>query len=93
MANPILITGAAGRVGVVGRTVTELLLKQGKAVRAMVRNEDQRAQALRRLGECHFRSESINSHFPHISSTRPKKMRISIEIWVFYLAKFKYSGR
>ena len=38
MANPILVTGAAGRVGAVGRTVTELLLKQGKAVRAMVRN-------------------------------------------------------
>jgi nucleoside-diphosphate-sugar epimerase len=48
MANPILVTGAAGRVGAVGRTVTELLLKQGKAVRAMVRNEDERAQALRR---------------------------------------------
>ena len=27
MGNPILITGAAGRVGAVGRTVTELLLK------------------------------------------------------------------
>ena len=40
MANPILVTGAAGRVGAVGRTVTELLLKQGKAVRAMVRHED-----------------------------------------------------
>ena len=50
MANPILVTGAAGRVGAVGRTVTELLLKQGKAVRAMVRNEDQRAQALRDMG-------------------------------------------
>jgi nucleoside-diphosphate-sugar epimerase len=36
MANPILVTGAAGRVGAVGRTVTELLLKQGKSVRAMV---------------------------------------------------------
>jgi len=50
MANPILVTGAAGRVGGVGRTVTELLLKQGKAARAMVRNEDERAQALRDLG-------------------------------------------
>jgi uncharacterized protein YbjT (DUF2867 family) len=50
MKNPILITGAAGRVGAVGRTVTELLLKQGKAVRAMVRNEDERAQALRDMG-------------------------------------------
>jgi len=50
MANPILVTGAAGRVGGVGRTVTELLLKQGKAVRAMVRNEDERARALRDMG-------------------------------------------
>jgi len=50
MANPILVTGAAGRLGGVGRTVTELLLKQGTAVRAMVRNEDDRAQALRDLG-------------------------------------------
>jgi uncharacterized protein YbjT (DUF2867 family) len=50
MANLILVTGAAGRVGGVGRTVTKLLLKQGKAVRAMVRNEDERAQALRDMG-------------------------------------------
>ncbi|HXF41185.1 MAG TPA: NAD(P)H-binding protein [Blastocatellia bacterium] len=50
MAKPILVTGAAGRVGAVGRTVTELLLKQGKAVRAMVRTEDERAQALRDMG-------------------------------------------
>jgi uncharacterized protein YbjT (DUF2867 family) len=50
MDTSILVTGAAGRVGGVGRTVTELLLKQGKPVRAMVRKEDERAQALRDLG-------------------------------------------
>src|SRR4026208_1357961 len=50
MTNPILVTGAAGRVGGIGRTVTELLLKEGKAVRAMVRNEDERAQVLRDMG-------------------------------------------
>ncbi|MEX2170046.1 MAG: NAD(P)H-binding protein [Pirellulales bacterium] len=50
MAKPILVTGAAGRVGGIGRTVTELLLKQGKAVRAMVRTEDERARALRDMG-------------------------------------------
>lgn len=33
-----------------GATVAELLLKQGKAVRAMVRIEDDRAQALRDMG-------------------------------------------
>src|SRR4030095_11697125 len=47
MENPILVTGAAGRVGAVGRTVTELLLKQSKAVRAMVRNEEEQAQGVR----------------------------------------------
>ena len=50
MTKPILVTGAAGRVGAVGRTITELLLKQGKTVRAMVRSEDKRAQALRDMG-------------------------------------------
>src|SRR4029453_8999026 len=50
MANPILVTGAAGRVGAGGRNGTELLLKQGKAGRAMGRTEDERAQALRDLG-------------------------------------------
>lgn len=50
MPKPILVTGAAGRVGAVGRTVTELLLTQGHAVRAMVRHEDDRAQALRAMG-------------------------------------------
>src|SRR5215217_490284 len=50
MADPILVTGAAGRVGGVGRTIAELLLKQGRAVRAMVRSEDERARALRDMG-------------------------------------------
>jgi uncharacterized protein YbjT (DUF2867 family) len=50
MTNPILVTGAAGRVGGVCRTVTELLLKQGKVVRAMVRSDDERAQVLRDMG-------------------------------------------
>jgi uncharacterized protein YbjT (DUF2867 family) len=50
LANPILVTGAAGRVGAVGRTVTEMLLKRDKAVRALVRTEDDRAQALRTMG-------------------------------------------
>jgi nucleoside-diphosphate-sugar epimerase len=44
MANPILVTGAAGRVGAVGRTVTELLLKQGKAVRAMASDKARTSQ-------------------------------------------------
>src|SRR5215510_2477220 len=47
---PILVTGAAGQLGAVGRTVTGLLLERGLAVRAMVRREDERAAALRNAG-------------------------------------------
>src|SRR5688572_8146512 len=46
----ILVTGAAGRLGAVGRTVAELLLDRGFPVRAMVRREDDRAAALRAAG-------------------------------------------
>jgi NAD(P)H dehydrogenase (quinone) len=46
----ILVTGAAGQLGAVGRTVTSLLLERGLPVRAMVRREDDRAAALRAAG-------------------------------------------
>ena len=46
----ILVTGAAGTFGAVGRTVTSLLLERGLPVRAMVRREDERAAALRAAG-------------------------------------------
>src|SRR5258705_503288 len=48
--NPILVTGAAGVVGGIGRILTESLLARGHRVRAWVRREDKRAEALRRLG-------------------------------------------
>jgi NAD(P)H dehydrogenase (quinone) len=48
--NPILVTGAAGQLGAVGRTVVELFLERGASVRAMVRREDDRAAALRAAG-------------------------------------------
>jgi NAD(P)H dehydrogenase (quinone) len=46
----ILVTGAAGQLGAVGRTVTGLLLDRGLPVRAMVRREDDRAVGLRAAG-------------------------------------------
>ncbi|MPW22835.1 SDR family NAD(P)-dependent oxidoreductase [Paraburkholderia sp. CNPSo 3157] len=49
-ARPILVTGAAGAVGGIGRSLTEMLLAKGHKVRAMVRREDKRAEDLRRLG-------------------------------------------
>lgn len=46
MTHPILVTGAAGRVGGVGGLVVEALQRRGLPVRAMVRREDERAEAL-----------------------------------------------
>src|SRR4051812_23432752 len=48
--DPILVTGAAGQLGAVGRTVTGLLLDRGLPVRALVRREDNRAATLRAAG-------------------------------------------
>lgn len=47
---PILVTGAAGQLGAVARTVTSLLLDRGLPVCAMVRREDDRSAALRAAG-------------------------------------------
>jgi NAD(P)H dehydrogenase (quinone) len=48
--NPILVTGAAGKVGAVGRTVVELLRQHNLPVRALVRRHDERADALSATG-------------------------------------------
>ncbi|HUO40959.1 MAG TPA: NAD(P)H-binding protein [Mycobacterium sp.] len=45
-----LITGAAGAVSGVSRTVVELLLENGEQVRGMVHRDDVRADRLRELG-------------------------------------------
>ena len=48
--SPILVTGAAGAIGAIGRNLAAMLLAKGHKVRALVRREDERAAALRRLG-------------------------------------------
>ena len=48
--SPILVTGAAGAVGAIGRNLTAMLLAKGHKVRALVRREDERAGGLRRRG-------------------------------------------
>ncbi|MFD8723048.1 NAD(P)H-binding protein [Streptomyces sp. NPDC059629] len=47
---PVLVTGAAGSVGAVGRTVVQGLRRRGLPVRALVHRDDDRAQALRATG-------------------------------------------
>ncbi len=48
--SPILVTGAAGEIGAIGRHLTAMLLAKGHKVRALVRREDERSEGLRRLG-------------------------------------------
>jgi uncharacterized protein YbjT (DUF2867 family) len=48
--SPILVTGAAGDIGAIGRNLTAMLLDKGHQVRALVRREDERAEVLRQLG-------------------------------------------
>ena len=50
-AKPILVTGAAGAVGSIGRNLTEMLVAKGQRVRALVRREDERAEVLQDLQE------------------------------------------
>jgi NAD(P)H dehydrogenase (quinone) len=47
---PILVTGAAGNIGSVGRSVVKLLRKRNLPVRALVHRLDERSQALRDMG-------------------------------------------
>ena len=48
--SPILVTGAAGRIGGVGGEVVDILRSKGLPVRALVRTDDDRAEALRATG-------------------------------------------
>src|SRR6202007_2245624 len=86
MPKPILVTSAAGRVGAVGRTVTELLLKQGKAVRAMVRNEAERAQALRTMGGGVGGGNLLDLDSMHRVITGCQTMSFSMSVSDAYLA-------
>ncbi|MEV7781089.1 NAD(P)H-binding protein [Kitasatospora sp. NPDC088351] len=47
---PVLVTGATGSVGGVGRLVADALRRRGLPVRALVRVDDERAEVLRALG-------------------------------------------
>ena len=57
---PILITGAGGEVGSVSRTMINMLLENQYPVRAFVRREDERAEALRRAGAQVFVGDLLN---------------------------------
>src|SRR5258708_31779783 len=86
MESPILVTGAAGRVGAVGRTVTELLLQQSKMVRAMVRKEDERAQALRDMGAEVVVGDLLDLDWMHRAIAGCETMYFGMSVSESYLA-------
>ena len=57
---PILITGAGGQVGSVSKTMISMLLEKQFPVRAFVRQDDERAEALRRAGAQVFVGDLLN---------------------------------
>jgi uncharacterized protein YbjT (DUF2867 family) len=63
---PILVTGAAGTTGAVGRQVVELLRRRGLPVRAFVHREDARAGGLRALG-----AEVVVGDLTRVEDVRP----------------------
>src|SRR4051794_26858505 len=66
MANPILVTGAAGgRQGATGNLVLKLLIERGLAVRALVRQLDERAEQLRALGAEVIEGDLLDSDSIH----------------------------
>lgn len=57
---PILTTGAGGEVGSISRTMIKMLLSQQYPVRAFVRRNDERAEALRQAGAEVFVGDLLN---------------------------------
>ena len=62
---PILVTGAAGRVGEVGGAIVASLRQRGLPVRALVRSDDKRADAQRAIG-----AEVVAGDFTHAGDGR-----------------------
>ncbi|QOT77845.1 NmrA family NAD(P)-binding protein [Cupriavidus basilensis] len=73
--SPILVTGAAGTVGAIGRSVTEMLLARGHKVRAMVRREDARVREGARSGIHTARDDGLKEalHPKSLASSPPKQ--------------------
>jgi uncharacterized protein YbjT (DUF2867 family) len=83
--SPILVTGAAGAVGSIGRHVTEMLLAKGHKVRALVRREDERAEALRRMGAEVMVGDLTNLQSMHRAIEGCKRIYFGMSVSADYL--------
>jgi len=83
--HPILVTGAAGKVGSIGPAVTRGLLERGFQVRAMVRREDERSRALEALGAQIVVGDLADLHAVHRAVDGCKRLYFSMSVGASYL--------
>ncbi len=84
-SRPILVMGAAGRIGSVGRLMTELLLEDGFRVRAQVHVEDERAAHLRSLGAEVVVGDLLNLRDVHRAIQGCERLYFGMSISASYL--------
>jgi uncharacterized protein YbjT (DUF2867 family) len=84
--SPILVTGAAGAVGSIGRNLTQMLLARGCKVRALVRREDERAEALRRLGAEVMQGDLLDLTSMHRAIEGCERVYFGMSVSADYLA-------
>ena len=83
--SPILVTGAAGDIGAIGRNLTAMLLAKGHQVRALVRREDERAEALRQLGAEVVQGDLTDLDLMHQVIAGIKRIYFSMSVSAVYL--------
>ncbi len=84
-APPILVTGAAGNVGGIGRTLTQRLLEKGHRVRAMVRSQDARAETLAALGAEVIVGDLLDLKSMHAAIEGCERVYFSMSVSASYL--------
>ena len=83
--HPILVTGAAGEIGAIGPRLTEILLAKGHKVRALVRREDERAEALRQMGAEVVQGDLTSLDDMHRVIQGVKRLYFSMSVSAAYL--------
>jgi uncharacterized protein YbjT (DUF2867 family) len=83
--SPILVTGAAGKVGAIGPTVVRLLRERGHPVRAMVRQRDERSQHLESLGAELVEGDLLDLHAVHRAVRGCRRVYFSMSVAATYL--------
>src|SRR5215469_6438311 len=82
---PILVTGAAGNIGGIGRNLTAMLIAKGHRVRALVRREDERAEFLRRLGAAVVQGDLTDLGSMHRAIEGCKRLYFGMSVSPAYL--------